>query len=97
MTLPVWTLQDRIAKARNHAGLNQGELAEKLGVSRNTLNRWENGSRNPSVKNLQALAEVTGVPLGWFYQEDNSEPALHPPLPERITLIRDGNGYKAEL
>lgn len=87
MTFPAWTLQDRITKARTHAGLNQGELAEKLGVSRNTLNRWESGSRNPSEKNLQALAEATGVPVEWFYQDTPASPSEAPSaLPDRIVL-----------
>lgn len=69
MALPTWTLQDRIRKAREHAGLKQEELAQKLETTRQTLGRWENGSHTPTEKNLQALAEATGVPIEWFNQK----------------------------
>ncbi|MFW0112512.1 helix-turn-helix domain-containing protein [Rothia sp. CCM 9416] len=72
MSLPIWTLQDRIRKAREHAGLKQEELAQKMETTRQTLGRWENGSHIPTEKNLQALAEATGVPLAWFYQDDSN-------------------------
>lgn len=81
MPLPTWTLQDRIRKAREHAGLKQDELAQKLDTTRQTLGRWENGSHTPTEKNLQALAEATGVPIEWFYSDSgdssNSPSALH--------------------
>lgn len=73
MTFPTWTLQDRITKARTHAGLNQSELAQKMGLSRNTLGRWESGFNTPTEKNLQALAEATGVPVEWFYQDQTTQ------------------------
>lgn len=73
MSLPTWTLQDRLRKAREHAGLKQEELAQKLQTTRQTLGRWENGSHAPTEKNLQALAEATGVPLDWFYQDDTTK------------------------
>lgn len=87
MTFPTWTLQDRITKARTHAGLNQSELAQKMGLSRNTLGRWESGANTPTEKNLQALAEATGVPVEWFYQDiPASPPEATSALPDRIVL-----------
>ncbi|MBF0809367.1 XRE family transcriptional regulator [Rothia nasimurium] len=97
MHIPRFTLKDRIIKARTDAGLKQHELASIVGVSANSMTRYEKEQRTPPPEIVEAIAEATGVPLEWFYQEDNSEPASHPALPERIILIRDGNGYKAEL
>lgn len=73
MSTPTWTFQDRLRKAREHAGLTQGALAEILGVAAGTIQRWEKGALNPRPKALEALAEATGVPLEWFYQDDTTK------------------------
>ena len=39
---------ENLKQVRNHLCLTQEELAHKLGVSFATVNRWENGSYNPS-------------------------------------------------
>lgn len=41
--------------------LTQRELAMKLGVSRNTVNRWELGLRHPKRAQAKELAKVTGI------------------------------------
>lgn len=93
MTFPTWTLQDRITKARTHAGLNQSELAQKMGLSRNTLGRWESGANTPTEKNLQALAEATGVPVEWFYQDETSHPSQA--TPQRFLVEVSGDTLTA--
>lgn len=102
MSLPTWTLQDRIRKAREHAGLKQEELAQAIGSTRQTLGRWENGSHTPTEKNLAALAEATGVPMEWFYQDDTApsltgSPSLLPPgstvtwTPEGLQVVKSAH------
>lgn len=86
MPLPTWTLQDRIRKAREHAGLKQDELAQKLDTTRQTLGRWENGSHTPTEKNLQALAEATGVPIEWFYADSEDSSASLSALHAKLTV-----------
>lgn len=76
MIFPSWTLADRIRKAREHAGLKQEDLAQKMETTRQTLGRWENGTHTPTEKNLQALAESTGVPLEWFHLEEEPAPIV---------------------
>lgn len=98
MTLPTWTLQDRIRKARGHAGLNQSTLAEAIGVSTNSVNRWEKGERNPTQESLESIAQATGVPLSWFYAVDEAStvPTARldsPTPPERVVLEWKGDGY----
>lgn len=91
MNTPTWTLQDRIRKAREHAGLKQEELAALLSVTRHTLGRWEKGDNEPPTKKIEALAEVTGVPVEWFYADSaNEESPVR--LPSRLVLeLQDGN------
>lgn len=44
-----------VRSARKKLGLTQEMLAEKLGVSRNTVSRWEKGEVSPSAENVMAL------------------------------------------
>lgn len=46
---------------RRKANLNQEELAEKLGVTRQTVSRWENKHGNPTVDGYKAIAKVLGL------------------------------------
>ena len=41
--------------------MTQEFVAESLGVSRQTVSKWENGSADPSTTNLLALAKLYGV------------------------------------
>ncbi|WP_346844582.1 helix-turn-helix transcriptional regulator [uncultured Rothia sp.] len=98
MNTPEWTLQDRIRKAREHADLTQVEFAERLGVSRNTLNRWEGGIYSPADSVIRQIAQVANIPLDWFYVVDESSTVPldrldSPTPPERVVLEWNGDGY----
>ena len=54
-------IAERLAARRRLAGLSQEALAEKLGVSRQAVSKWENGTSDPSTVNLLALAKLYGV------------------------------------
>ena len=57
-------LHDNLKRARHRAGMSQELVAEKLGISRQAVTKWESGQSNPSAKNLHALAELYQVPSG---------------------------------
>lgn len=42
--------------------LSQGDLADLLGVARETVTRWESGARKISEPNLPVVSEKTGIP-----------------------------------
>lgn len=48
---------------RKHAGYTQESLAEKLGVSRQAVSKWERSESSPDTDNLIALAQLYGVSL----------------------------------
>ncbi|MGZ9809723.1 helix-turn-helix domain-containing protein [Pseudoroseicyclus sp. H15] len=60
------TLGDRIAGAREAAGLGQKELASRLGVKASTIERWEDDRAEPRANRLQMLAGMLGVSLSWM-------------------------------
>ena len=57
---------DRLAGAREAAGLTQRSLAEKLGIKLATLIRWEDDLAEPRANRLQMLAGMLGVSLSWL-------------------------------
>ena len=61
------TLREKLIVSRNKAGLSQMELAERLGVSRQAVSRWESGDTTPTMDKLKALAKLYGVSLDWLF------------------------------
>ena len=59
-------LADRMRKSLRIADLGVAEMAEYLGVSRNTVSTWINGRITPSVQTQRLWAIRTGVPLAWL-------------------------------
>lgn len=56
-----------LAAARVNAKLTQEELAEKLGVSKSTVNGWEQGKSEPKLSQLQAISSLSGIPMDFIF------------------------------
>ena len=65
-------IAERLAARRKEAGLSQEGLAEKLGVSRQAVSKWERSESSPDTDNLIALAKLYGVSLDDLLYVDNS-------------------------
>ena len=60
--------------ARTRAGLSQQELADKLGVSRQTINAIEKGDYNPTINLCIAICKAVGKSLDErFWEEEDRE------------------------
>ena len=59
-------LADRMRRALKVSGLNVQEMADYLGVARNTVSTWINGHITPSLQTLRLWAIKTDVPLEWL-------------------------------
>lgn len=69
------TMIERLIECRKAAGLSQTELAEKLGLSRQAISKWETGTVIPAAENLSALAKLYNVSLDWLVNgEGNARP-----------------------
>lgn len=55
------TLGEVIRRRRTECKMTQEFVAEALGVSRQTVSKWESGASDPSTTNLIALAKLFGV------------------------------------
>ena len=56
-----------IRRRRTALGLNQAELAERVGVSRNTVAGWETSHSRPDLGTLPALCRALGISLNAFF------------------------------
>jgi len=75
----------RIAFLRGE--LSQADFAERLGVSRNTLSRYENGTSIPSADFLQLLVTAFGVDANWLLLGVGEPPK--PELDAREAILVD--------
>lgn len=62
----MFTLGDRLRKAREVAGLNQTELANSLGIGRRSVSRYEEGDKEPKRGVVMAWSMATSVPFEWL-------------------------------
>lgn len=89
--LPQWTFADRMRKIRRDVlGVEQAELAEKLGVTRQAYAAWEAGRNEP--RSILAIAKkvelMSGVPAAWVLGIDS----LSVDTGARIRRYVPGNG-----
>ena len=52
---------DNLVDLRKYHAMSQEELAEKIGVSRQTLSKYETGESLPDIEKCKALADVFGI------------------------------------
>ena len=67
---------DRITQRRKALGLTQVQLAEKIKVSPNTINRFENGHRVPDANQVIQLGEALDCSVEWLLTGHEGQSAL---------------------
>ena len=63
----------RLKLVLEKSGLKQAELARRIGVAQQSVQKWVHGITSPSTANLDKLSEVTGYPPYWFMLPPNEE------------------------
>lgn len=67
-------LKEKLVALRKEKGLTQLAVAERLGVSRQAISRWESGMALPSTDNLKCLGALYGVPVDYLINEATERP-----------------------
>lgn len=75
-------LAEKILQCRKKAGLSQEALAERIGVSRQAVSKWETGEAMPELSTVVALAKEFGVTTDWLLSDKEEIPAAETPKTE---------------
>ncbi len=60
------TFGDRLADARDAAGMSQSQMARRLGVKKATIAAWENDLSEPRANKLSMMAGMVNVSIMWL-------------------------------
>ena len=77
-------LADKIIDLRKKNGWSQEELAEKLGVSRQSISKWEGAQSVPDMNRILAMSDLFGVTTDYLLKD-----ALEANPPEELPTDRD--------
>lgn len=67
------TIGDKIIMLRRRRGWSQEEFAEKIGVSRQAVSKWESGQSNPELEKILIISEIFGVTTDYLLKDDISD------------------------
>ena len=74
---PEFSVVRAIIEARTSQNMTQKELAEKTGIAQTEISRLENGTRNPSIRLLQRLAEGMNMVLNISFTPKQDAEKIH--------------------
>ena len=80
---------NRLVELRKKAGLSQEAVADKLGISRQAVSRWETGEASPDTDNLVALADLYGCSLDELVRQSKTDEVTPAEVVEQAHPKRD--------
>ena len=87
-----------LQELRKEKGLTQEQLAEKVGVARRTVSRWETGFNMPDLDVLIELADLYGVDLREILSGERKSEHMNEELKETVLQVADySNEEKTRL
>lgn len=79
---------EKIAKLKKLKKMSQVELAEKTGISRDAISKYERGDVMPSIEYAKRIADVLGVSLDYLVSDSDQEEVLDNEAIKRIKEIQ---------
>ena len=89
--------EEKLMDLRKKAAMSQEELADRLGVSRQAVSRWELGSTLPDAPNLLKLSDLFGVSIDWLLREGETVEAGATQTNAAVQAEKEQKGYKGFL
>ncbi len=89
----------RLREARLLAGLSQGQLGARIGVTFQAVQKYESGENRLSASRLLAVAEFLRQPLSFFFGDPSEPDTAEAPAsltPKEIKLLRYYRGIGTE-
>lgn len=87
------SLGERIYKLRSEKNLSQGELADALDVSRQSISKWETNSSVPELDKLIKLSQIFGVTLDELILDKPPQEAPQAPPPQTVCAEKAAPGF----
>lgn len=81
------TLGEKITQLRTARQMSQGDLAERLEVSRQSVSKWETGSSIPDLDKLLRLSELFDVTLDDLVRDGEQPSTATPPQAETVSPL----------
>lgn len=82
------TLGEKLQRLRKARGMTQEQLAEQVGVSRQSLSGWENDTALPDTANVVALADLFDVTTDYLLRDMPGESTAHANAPIITPAVR---------
>ena len=94
--MSLMSLGNKLAEARRARNLTQEQLAEKLGVTRQAVSRWESGAAYPETDKLVRMAQLLEVSCDYLLQDGVDEKGI--PVRDPVTrLLKQAQGKRVKL
>ena len=68
------TFSEKLMDLRRKSGLSQEQLADRLGVTRQSVSKWESGTAMPELVKLISLSDIFGVSVDYLVKDYLEEP-----------------------
>ena len=92
------SIGSKLAQARRAANLTQEQLAERLGVTRQAVSRWESDAAYPETDKIVRMARLLNVSCDYLLRDDIAAGDTEAPPPEPVTrLLRQAAGRKVRI
>ena len=91
------TLGQNICRLRTERGLSQGDLADALDVSRQSISKWETDASIPELEKLLRLSELFHITLDELVKGPDGSVETPPPAPEPPTAEAPAQDPEAEF
>jgi len=81
-------LADKIIDLRKKAGWSQEELAQQLGVSRQSVSKWEGAQSIPDIDKILQMSRIFGVSTDYLLKDEIELPAEEPAAADSTPALR---------
>lgn len=92
------SIGNKLAEARKKQNLTQEQLAERLGVTRQAVSRWESDAAYPETDKIVRMARLLNVSCDYLLRDDIAAGNAEAPPPDPVTrLLKQAVGRRVHL
>lgn len=91
------SMGSKLAQARKQANLTQEQLAERLGVTRQAVSRWESDTAYPETDKIVRMAQILNVSCDYLLRDGEAEKTEAAPASPVTRLLRQAAGRRVRL